>query len=207
VQDTLLIDDWESGDQSGWANTSDTSVTTTALQDTYSLEHSSASFIKVTSGPGVTNPLPNYPAKGATVSWLVDTDALSTDIWLVAFGSGTGTTSSDYNIHANIQADGDFALREEVGGTESPISTDTSSPLASNTVYEVTLEWVSPNDATATAYEWTGSRGTQVAQETGAVDTSHDTNNNGVVELWFGGDGTQAERVDRHAILNGGPTV
>ncbi|MDT3434680.1 hypothetical protein [Haloarcula sp. 1CSR25-25] len=206
---TLLIDDWEDGDQTGWAGTDDTTVTTTAIQGDYSLEHSSTSFIKVTSGPGVTNPLPNYPAKGATVSWLVDTSSLSADCWLVAFGSGDGTGSGSYNIQARIKSGGDFVLREEVNGTESTISADTSGPLASDTIYEITLEWVDPNDATATAYEWDTTnqeRGVKVAEESGAVDASHDTNNNGVVELWFSGDGTQVERVDRHVILEG-PTI
>jgi len=208
---TLLIDNWESGDQRHWTNTGDTSVTTTSLLGTYSLEHTSASFIKVTSGTGITDPAPNYPAKGATVSWVVDTDALATDIWLVAFGSGNGTSSSDYNIHVNLQADGDVALREEVAGTESAIAADTTSPAAANAVYEATLQWhngddAPNNDATATLYEYdttTATRGTQVAQVQGTVDPSHDSNNNGAVELWFGGDATQVERVDEVRILNG----
>lgn len=208
---TLLIDDWEDNDQTGWAGaTAETTVTSTAIQGSYSLSHSAASFAKLHSGPGVASPLPNYPAKGATVSWLVDTDALAKSIWLVAFGSGDGTAASEYNIHVRIGGSGSLALREEVNGTESDISVDTSDPLAADTVYEVTLAWTDPNDATATVYNWdtgTQERGTQVAQEQGAVDSSHDTNNNGVVELWFSDDGNQVERIDRHVILDGGPTV
>jgi len=208
--DVLVIDDWEDGDQIGWTGTADTSVTSTAIKGSYSLEHSQTTFTRITSGTGVSNPLANYPAKGAEVSWLVDTDGFGDNFWLVAFGSGDGTSTSNYNIQAQLLQNGELAVREEVAGSESTLAI-TSAGLSSNTIYEITLQWHdgtdnTDNTATATAYNWDTSnqeRGTKIDSINAAVDSSHDTNNNGAVEMWFPSNSSQAERIDRHVILNG----
>lgn len=205
----VILEDWEDGTQSNWANTGETSITTNAIQGTYSIAHSSSNFKKVTSGPGVTAPLDRYPSKGDTMTWLVDTDALTSPIWLTAFGSGDGTVTSMYNVHVQIQSDGDVRLREEINGSEFTIASDTTGTLQADSIYEVTLRYYYDSDvgedrAEATVYEWdlaNQTRGSEVVALSGPVDSSHDANNNGVIELWFSDDSAQIERVDRIGIL------